>query len=208
MLDGDFRQTEGNLLITLHGNDGNSGLVVNGVAEIDGNLGIEYGSGYEGPQNRGESESHVVLNATSITGAFDSIDGEEIGGTITGFEYVGEKPNGDGGLFRMVTATDTDVTVTTYFALPGDGNGDGVVDASDFNIWNSNKFTTGTEWNTGDFNGDGITDASDFNVWNTNKFTSVSLTPPAAAPIPEPSAQVILLFGTALLLTGRFRSSR
>ncbi len=60
----------------------------------------------------------------------------------------------------------------TAQGLPGDANSDGFVDVSDFNIWNSNKFQTGTHWGSADFNGDGSTDVSDFNVWNSNKFTS------------------------------------
>ena len=56
--------------------------------------------------------------------------------------------------------------------LPGDANLDGVVDASDFNVWNANKFTSTTDWTRADFNADGVVDASDFNVWNANKFKS------------------------------------
>ena len=62
--------------------------------------------------------------------------------------------------------------------LPGDANLDGIVDVSDFNIWNRNKFVSndpdspGMGWSTGDFNGDGVTDVADFNIWNINKFTS------------------------------------
>jgi hypothetical protein len=54
----------------------------------------------------------------------------------------------------------------------GDGNLDGVVDGSDFNLWNSNKFTLVAAWSRGDFNADGAVDGSDFNLWNGNKFTS------------------------------------
>ncbi|MEM7315823.1 MAG: Ig-like domain-containing protein, partial [Planctomycetota bacterium] len=50
--------------------------------------------------------------------------------------------------------------------LPGDGNLDGVVDTSDFNIWNANKFTVRNDWSTGDYNADGVIDTSDFNIWN------------------------------------------
>jgi hypothetical protein len=53
-----------------------------------------------------------------------------------------------------------------------DANLDGFVDGSDFNIWNSNKFTLGAEWCRGDFNADGAIDGSDFSIWNSNKFTS------------------------------------
>ena len=52
----------------------------------------------------------------------------------------------------------------------GDANLDGRVDVSDFNLWNNNKFQTGT-WSSGDFTCDGVVDVSDFNVWNNNNFT-------------------------------------
>jgi hypothetical protein len=54
----------------------------------------------------------------------------------------------------------------------GDANLDSLVDGSDFNIWNSNKFTMRAEWCRGDFSADGVIDGSDFNLWNSNKFTS------------------------------------
>ncbi len=55
--------------------------------------------------------------------------------------------------------------------LPGDANWDGVVDGSDFNRWNDNKFASCTKlWEHGDFNGDGGVDGSDFNIWHANRF--------------------------------------
>ncbi|MEM7312659.1 MAG: LamG-like jellyroll fold domain-containing protein, partial [Planctomycetota bacterium] len=54
----------------------------------------------------------------------------------------------------------------------GDANLDGVVDISDFNLWNANKFTPQAAWCSADFNADGVVDISDFNIWNANKFTS------------------------------------
>jgi hypothetical protein len=54
----------------------------------------------------------------------------------------------------------------------GDATLDGVVDGSDFNRWNSNKFTAQAAWCCGDFTADGVIDGSDFNAWNSNKFTS------------------------------------
>ena len=67
--------------------------------------------------------------------------------------------------------------------LAGDANLDGVVDVSDFNVWNGNKFTYRPGWCAGDFNADGVVDVPDFNSWNGNKFTSSQ---PAA--VPEPAA--------------------
>ncbi len=56
--------------------------------------------------------------------------------------------------------------------LYGDANLDGVVDVSDFNLWNDNKYQPTGTWCQADFNADGSTDVSDFNIWNDNKFQS------------------------------------
>ena len=73
--------------------------------------------------------------------------------------------------------------------LPGDGNLDGVVDLSDFNIWNSQKFQPQSGWCRGDFNTDGLIDGSDFNVWNMHKFQALG---PVA--LPEPPSAIGLWF--------------
>lgn len=61
--------------------------------------------------------------------------------------------------------------------LLGDANLDGVVDGSDFNRWNSHKFTATAAWCQGDFTADGVVDGSDFNVWNAGKFTTSDSNP-------------------------------
>ena len=61
--------------------------------------------------------------------------------------------------------------------LVGDANLDGNVDGSDFNLWNSFKFTTTAAWSVGDFNADGVVDGSDFNLWNSNKFQAANALP-------------------------------
>ncbi len=66
---------------------------------------------------------------------------------------------------------------------PGDANLDDVTDVRDFMIWNTNKFTSGTDWTTGDFNGDGTTDVRDFMIWNAHKFTWAPAPPPALTQI-------------------------
>ncbi len=59
------------------------------------------------------------------------------------------------------TYTDTTLTVTIDLNLnQGDANLSGGTDVVDFNIWNTNKFTNGTDWGSGDFNGDGTTSPS------------------------------------------------
>jgi hypothetical protein len=82
-----------------------------------------------------------------------------------------------------------DVTVflqSVVGARFGDANLDGVVDASDFNIWNDNKFQScNKSWADGDFNGDAVVDAADFNIWSINKFTSAAAPAAAAGGIPR-----------------------
>ena len=53
--------------------------------------------------------------------------------------------------------------------LVGDANLDGMVDAADFAIWNSNKFTSVAAWCAADFNADGFVDGRDLLLWNQNK---------------------------------------
>ncbi len=84
--------------------------------------------------------------------------------------------------------------------LPGDATLDGVVDVSDFNIWNASKFNAIPAWCSGDFNADGSVDVSDFNTWNGNKFQSSS---PSA--VPEPGTSVLLIFASMLVMAGHRR---
>ena len=80
--------------------------------------------------------------------------------------------------------------------LRGDANLDGIVDASDFNIWNAHKFTMDRVWSEGDFNGDGLTDASDFNIWNARKFQSAL----DARVVPEPATCSTILVAMGCLV--------
>ncbi len=84
----------------------------------------------------------------------------------------------------------------------GDANLDGVVDTSDFNLWNSNKFSQQPAWSRGDFNADGVIDASDFNTWNANKFTVADSS--GANVVPEPSALLLVCLALGAWL-GRCR---
>ena len=86
--------------------------------------------------------------------------------------------------------------------LLGDANLDGLVDVSDFNLWNANRFSSGEAWSGADFNADGNTDVSDFNLWNVSKFTA-SANPSV---VPEPgSCLLMVLTALGLCLSRRPR---
>ncbi len=88
--------------------------------------------------------------------------------------------------------------------LVGDADLSGAVDVSDFNIWNSNKFTATAAWCSGDFNADGSVDVSDFNAWNSNKFEFAG----SGALVPEPAALASVGLGFLALMVTRRRGGR
>ena len=104
---------------------------------------------------------------------------------------------------RFVDGEDRRIWVEDLFDTEfGDANLDGLVDETDFAIWDANKFTAGTTWGTGDFNGDGLTDVSDFNLWNANRGSDAN-----AIAVPEPSTFVLYLSAFGLMIArGRRRS--
>ncbi len=71
----------------------------------------------------------------------------------------------------------------------GDGNLDGIVDGTDFGVWNAHKFMSTLLWDQGNFNGDAVADGGDFGIWNMNKFTSSDGT----SAVPEPAAGCLCL---------------
>ena len=115
------------------------------------------------------------------------------GGTVADFDMNGDGEldaadvTGVDGWLAVAGANRPDVTGGQPF-LEGDANLDGVVDVSDFNIWNGNKFNNAA-WCGGDFSLDGSTDVSDFNVWNANKFRSSTV--PSSIPEPTPIAMIL-----------------
>jgi hypothetical protein len=188
--------------------DGSGGLdhygAINAdMASLDGILAIVTGGTYVDPASSGTVDSFLLVQSLfGMTGSFDAVlyNNQPLvpsfGSLASGFaSYAG------GGLFRIVRYDNGQVTLDNYRALPGDANGDLVVDGSDFGIWNANKFLSGTNWTTGDFNGDGVTDGSDFGIWNAFKFTSAD----RSSLVPEPAAAFWIVLAMTYV---SFRSRR
>ncbi|TFG86405.1 MAG: hypothetical protein E4H18_04425, partial [Hyphomicrobiales bacterium] len=91
--------------------------------------------------------------------------------------------------------------VTTSVGIPGDTNGDMIVDAADFLTLKKNFGTTsGAGVSQGNFTGeDGAVNWADLNVLTTNFGSTVG----APAMAPEPCSAILLVFGAAGLLRRR-----
>ncbi len=195
-----------------------------GVLQLDGSLAMKSGSQYDvelagAILDRIEATGNVTLDEnTSLNLVIDGLHPFQAGphvliqttgssslaGTFGSVTDLGDYVTGSGLTYEGQSATLT----LDFGLLAGDATLDTVTDVRDFNVWNTNKFTSGTDWIAGDFDGNGVTDVRDFNIWNTNKFTSVGFAAPVpAGPVSEPTTLMLLaavaLFCVAWRISGR-----
>jgi hypothetical protein len=152
---------------------------------------------------------NVAITAVSESGDFDANGIYEcadidalVSAISSGSGDVQFDMNGDGNVDSadLVVWRAVAGSVLTASGNPiqeGDADLNGVVDVSDFNAWNSAKFTSTVEWCSGDFNADGVVDVADFNIWNENKFTSAD-----TATVPEPNTMILFAFGILVVVRG------
>ncbi len=163
-INGDFEQAadgESNFQLTF-AEGGTPRISVSGQADLAGNLVLSAGSSQD-PTVAGSVDSYVVLSAATLQDAFDTViyDLTDLtamanpGPDGSFVVYVGTAFNGTDGLFRGLTYADLtgEVIFSNYLAIPGDANGDQVVDGQDFIIWNTNKFQSATDWLSADLMG-------------------------------------------------------
>jgi hypothetical protein len=92
---------------------------------------------------------------------------------------------------------DATLLLTAATGILGDGDGDGVVDLDDYEIWKSDF---GTDSTRADYNGNGVVDLGDYAVWRDN----LGATAPSfqlSQTIPEPSSLLLLGVATATMAT-------
>jgi hypothetical protein len=103
-------------------------------------------------------------------------------------------------------------TLLTGISVPGDLNGDGIVNGLDINEVATHWLQTGTRLTVpGDANGDGITNGLDIQLIATNWLQKVGGgggSSANATSVPEPSTSLLALFGVAIALAWRRRASR
>lgn len=149
-------------------------LDVNGAATLNGLLSV-----------------HLLdFNQLSVNDTFTVLTANSLVNNLT----LGG-PNGN--LFDLTASTPTSL-VLTYLgvvALPGDFNGDRLVDAADYTVWRDNQGSSEGTLLNGNGNG-GTIDASDYNLWRSNYGASAAAISTA---VPEPSSLAsALLVGLAV----------
>jgi hypothetical protein len=136
--------------------------------------------------------------------------------TILRDPFVGSASGGavaPSGTFRIANYTDPDTSVISPITFlgtvsridpSGDFNGDGMVDASDYDEWR-NAFGSTSQLGA-DGNGDGVVDAADYVVWRKNLGSSAAGSGTSAA-IPEPASLTLFAMGGLLALPRRLKST-
>jgi hypothetical protein len=108
-----------------------------------------------------------------------------------------------GTLSGNITKFELDTTGSIF--VPGDVNGDGVVNASDFNVIRDHLFSAGNR-SQGDLTNDGVVDFVDFRAWKT-AFEGSGAGSAASfdSLIPEPATASLALLAASSLALGRRR---
>ena len=105
----------------------------------------------------------------------------------------------------LVTFRDFSVTVSTPPAVPGDYNGNHIVDAADYTVWRDHLgLTGGATAAQGDGTGDGNVTSADYDYWKTRFGNTMGAgSGLAGGAVPEPSS--FMLFALGLVGATGFR---
>ncbi|MEN0111923.1 MAG: trypsin-like serine protease [Planctomycetota bacterium] len=162
---------------------------------------------------------YLIAPGDSGGGLFIDVDGET---QLAGVTSFGQSLDADGvnsdygdfGGFTRVSSFvdwihDTIVSVDgasghgggSATPLPGDYNGDGLIDAADYAVWQSQVGETG-DGLAADGNADGVVDAADYTVWRDGSAQDYGDLVASLA-VPEPSSALLAIMGA--LLTRRPR---
>ncbi|QDU89657.1 PEP-CTERM motif protein [Pirellulimonas nuda] len=80
-------------------------------------------------------------------------------------------------------------------AIPGDFNGDSMVNAADYTVWRDNLGANENVLPPGTGDGSGTVDVGDYTTW-TNSFGQPAIGAIGSAAVPEPGSLALLLFGS------------
>lgn len=138
------------------------------------------------------NEVYTIVEAVGenpeITGSFDTLD----------------LPPLPPDLFWRIEYENTSVRLRITQQLPGDYNGDGIVDAADYTVW---RDSLGRVWPglAADGTGDGRVDGDDLTFWRERFGNTAGGVAPLAAAVPEPDA---VLLAMVVLIAAHFSHFR
>ena len=174
-VNGDFTMGNGSVLNMLISTPGtHDQLDVSGTLTADGTLDIDAGGfGFAGEAG----DVFDILSFGAVSGSFDTIN----------------LPVVEGLLWET-----SDLLVTgeiSLYALDGDFNADGKVDAADYTVWRDNLGGDEEALTFGTGDGSGTVDAADYAIWVANFGNEIPSSAFGAA-VPEPTSAMLLLLAS------------
>ncbi len=142
-------------------------------------LTLDFNGGYDTATNVG-TDSSVALAVGAAPGA-------DLSGNITGYGILIQGAAGT----RRFDTFQIDGTLAVS-GLPGDYNGNNVVDTADYVVWREGFGTTYTH--------------DDYTIWKTH-FANTPASAASGAPVPEPASFTILLTAAGALIAWRRRTA-
>jgi len=134
----------------------------------------------------GNAGSDGDIDAVNGTVTIDSIWFNGTGNVQIYLDNVMHNPNG----------------LITPGYIPGDFDGDGLVNNSDYTAWRGTFGQAVTPWTGADGNGDGVVNVSDYVLWRKQMSLAGSGLGTGAA-VPEPSTGALMIFAAALVWARR-----
>jgi T5SS/PEP-CTERM-associated repeat protein len=173
--------------------DTSSHLAVDGIATLGGNFTVNLGGSFTPTLG----QSFNLISAAGVSGTFATTTLPTIPGGTLEFDIV-YHPTSVEMLVQPVPGGSGTPTV------PGDFNGNGVVDAADYTVWRDSLGRTGTGL-PADADKNGTVDAADYSVWKTNFGHTASGSGAGAGShgsalgaVPEPTTGVLAVFACGL----------
>jgi glycosyl hydrolase family 42 (putative beta-galactosidase) len=135
-----------------------------------------------------------------------STDVARFGGPFTDALAIGQAA---GASWYQIYQADVPSIPYNFFGVPGDYNGDGVVNAADFTVWRDSVGQIGPGL-AADGNINGQIDAGDYNVWLSHfgQTAGGGSSASANAAVPEPTTLWILLVGILTICSRRWQKGR
>jgi autotransporter-associated beta strand protein len=180
-IDGNYSQAAGAMLeVEVADGNARNKLSVTGTAMLGGDLSVSVAGGFV-PQS---SDVFEILKAAALVSQF--------GNAASGARIATE--DGAGSFVVNYDYSNDLVTLSDFaFLLPGDFNGNGVVDAADYTVWRNGLGSIYTQ--------------ADYNVWKTHFGETAGSGSGASgnAAVPEPASALLLMGMLAIL--GRRRAA-